>query len=205
MNFLFFDCETTGKPLAYGKSYTDIDNWPRVTQLAWILADRGGNTIAEQQALVYPDGWEIPKEQFFLDNNMSTERSRAEGIPVLEVLNPFIAAKHQADYLVAHNMAFDHPVVWAEILRHGLEPRTGMIKICTMVGSTKYCGIPQKNGRKGVKWPTLDELHQVLFGKSFEGAHDAAADIRATKDCFFELVRLGVINPETITNKGVRA
>jgi DNA polymerase-3 subunit epsilon len=211
MKFLFFDCETTGKPLRYGASYSDLGNWPRVTQLAWILTDSEGVVLHRQGDLVQPDGWEIPNEPFFINNNMSTERCQTEGRPVGEVLDAFIATKHLADVLVGHNLtSFDHPVVWAEILRSGRQPRSGMHKICTMKESTAYCRIPNKpdkNGRirGGAKWPTLQELHNKLFSCEFESAHDAMADIEATAKCFFELVRLEVIQlpaavPQTEAN-----
>ncbi len=190
MNLLFFDCETNGKPVAYGKSYTDLDNWPRVAQLAWILSDREGKIIDLQQWLIKPDGWAIPKEDFFINNGMTTERNHLYGHPIAPVLEAFLQAKYQADVLVAHNLSFDHPIVWAEIIRSGRQPRSGMLKVCTMKASTKFCNLP---GKRGPKWPTLQELHMTLFGKPFDGAHDAAADITATKDCFFELVRRGVI------------
>jgi len=202
MHFLFFDTETNGLPKSYGASYTDVDNWPRVTQLAYILADIDGTTLAEHQFLIKPDGWQIPKEDFFLRNNMSTERCQEFGVPIDGVLEAFMEAKHIADVLVAHNMGFDHPILWAEIIRSGREPISGKVKACTMRLSTKFCNIP---GKRGPKWPTLEELHQVLFGKGFEGAHDALADIRATKDCFFELVARGVINPRELSNTKARA
>lgn len=204
MKFLFFDTETTGKPLRYGASYTELDNWPRVTQLAWLLADLEGTVLDQRNDLIKPDGWEIPKEQFFIDNGMSTERSMELGVPIDGVIENFMGVKYEADVLVAHNLAFDHPVLWAEIIRSGREPRSGMLKVCTMIKSTSYCNIPKAKG-KGAKWPKLEELYQVLFGKAFDGAHDALADITATKDCFFELVRLGVIDPKAIESKGVRA
>lgn len=190
MNILFFDCETTGKPKAYNASYEDVDNWPRVTQLAWMLCDEAGNIISQRQSLIYPKGWEIPKEQFFIDNNMSTERCIEEGNPILGELILFLGAKNNADVLAAHNLSFDHRTVWAEFIRAGIEPKKGMEKICTMMKSTKYCNLP---GTRGPKWPKLEELHQVLFKKDFDGAHDAMADVIALKDCFFELVKLGVI------------
>lgn len=34
------------------------------------------------------------------------------------------------------------------------------------------------------KWPKLQELYKVLFGHSFEGAHNAMADVVATKRLF---------------------
>ena len=63
-------------------------------------------------------------------------------------------------------------------------------KYCTMKGSTDYCRLP---GKKGYKSPRLSELHQVLFGKGFEDAHNAMADVEATERCFWKLKSLGVI------------
>jgi hypothetical protein len=54
----------------------------------------------------------------------------------------------------------------------------------------EYCALPRKNG--GYKPPKLIELHEILFGESFVGAHDAAADVRACARCFFELKKRGV-------------
>ncbi|MFT3679818.1 MAG: 3'-5' exonuclease [Ferruginibacter sp.] len=198
MNILFFDCETTGKPISYSASYTDVNNWPRVTQLAFCLCDDAGNVIAQFQSLIKPDGWVVPKEQFFIDNNMSTERCEAEGIPIREALEQLMAAKLQADVLSAHNLNFDHRIVWAEFVRAEMPPRSGMHKICTMMQSTRHCNLP---GKRGPKWPTLGELHNVLFKKDFDGAHDALADVLALKDCFFELLNLGVISlPAPVDN-----
>lgn len=192
MKFLFFDTETTGKPINYKASYTDVNNWPRVAQLAWQVADQDGNVSTSENHMIKPDGWEIPKEQFFIDNGMSTERCEEFGVPIAGVLDLFYASKLECDVLVAHNITFDHRIVWAEFIRAGKEPRSGMHKICTMNSSTKHCKIPQV-GRGGLKWPKLEELYRILFNKDFDGAHDALADINATRESFFELVRLGVI------------
>lgn len=196
MKFLFFDCETTGKPKDYKASYEDVDNWPRVTQLAWMLCDEKGEILDQRQNLIWPDGWEIPEEPFFVENNMSTARCADEGQPIYEELVLLLAAKNQADFLVAHNLNFDHRVVWAEFIRAGIPPRSGMTKICTMMKSTKYCALPNPRGYGAPKWPTLTELHNKLFEKDFEGAHDAMDDVIAMKNCFFKLVELGVIVPE---------
>ena len=68
-----------------------------------------------------------------------------------------------------------------------------------MMKSTSYCKLPGKNG-KGFKWPKLEELYQVLFGKQMENAHDALADVMACKECFFELIKLGIITlPQPVT------
>ena len=191
MNFLFFDCETCGLPKDYGASYEDVDNWPRVISLAWILADEMGNVLNECHYLVKPDGWQVPTEPFWIENGFSQEKSLAEGISIDFILEDFMVDIYKADALVAHNINFDHRIVWAEIIRSGRTPRTGMNKICTMMKSTAYCKIPKAKGA-GYKWPKLAELYNHLFSEEFVG-HDAQADVRACKASFYELVRRRVI------------
>ena len=60
-----------------------------------------------------------------------------------------------------------------------------------MLASTNYCAIPGSYGK--FKWPKLQELYVKLFNEKFEGAHDALADIEATVKCYFELVKLSII------------
>ena len=192
--FVLFDCETTGKPKDYGASYTDVDNWPRVTQLAWMRCDAAGNILSKYSTLIKPDGWTIPEEEFFINNNMTTARCEEFGQPIGMVLALLMSDLVQAQFLVAHNLSFDHRIVWAEKVRAGIAPNSGMTKICTMIKSTKHCKIPNV-GRGGYKWPKLEEMYNVLFGEPMAEAHDAMADVIALKECFFELVRLNVIVP----------
>lgn len=196
MNILFFDCETNGLPIDYKASYTDVDNWPRVMQLGWILADESGKVLNQKGMLIKPEGWQVPTEEFWVKNGHTQARNEAEGVAIIDALQLLMADKQQADILVAHNLNFDHRIVWAEFIRAGIAPKSGMHKICTMMKSTSLCRIPGKNGR-GLKWPKLEELYSFLFQEMFEGAHDALADITATAKCFFELVRLGVIEMPT--------
>ncbi len=187
---LFFDTETTGVPKDYKASYEDVDNWPRVIQLAWILASEDGTIIAQHCDLVKPDGWEIPKEDFWIKNGYSTEKSLEEGTPIQTILEWFYQAKTEADIICGHNLTFDHRIMWAEFIRAGMTPRSGMPKICTMMKGTSLCRLP---GTRGFKWPKLEELYYFLFNKFFDNAHDAGADIKATMECFFEMVKRGAI------------
>ena len=59
---------------------------------------------------------------------------------------------------------------------------------CTMKESVSYCALPK------LKYPKLQDLYTKLFGKQFKDAHNAMADIQATFECFWELVKLGVID-----------
>jgi hypothetical protein len=41
--YLFFDTETTGLPKNWKAPVTDLNNWPRLVQLAFLLFDNNGN------------------------------------------------------------------------------------------------------------------------------------------------------------------
>ena len=191
MMYLFFDTETNGKAINFNADYTQVDNWPRITQLAYAVYSDAGNLIGTSSCLVKPDGWVVPKEQFFIDNNMSTERCEAEGLPIIEVLSQFVEVINHSDVMVAHNMAFDLKVVQAEMHRLGLKATKRPKKFCTMKETSEICKIPRKYGNK---WPKLEELHKFLFQCDFDGAHDALNDVMATAKCFFELKNTGLIS-----------
>ena len=52
MKLLFFDTETTGLPKSDTASYNDIDNWPRLVQLAWIICDENKKIISSGDFLI---------------------------------------------------------------------------------------------------------------------------------------------------------
>ena len=188
--FLFFDTETTGIPKNWKAPVTDLDNWPRLVELAWILCDDGGQKVDAHSAIVRPDGFIIPAEAAGV-HGITTERARGEGADLVEVLEVFSDAVSRADTLVAHNMRFDEKIVGAELLRTRI-PSTfdGKPRTCTMRSSTAFCGLP---GKYGPKWPTLEELHVALFGVSPDVSHEAGADAAVCARCFFELRAKGVI------------
>lgn len=182
--YLFFDTETNGLPKNYKGSPKDLENWPRVIQLAWATFDEAGNNTGKHAYLIQPEGWKIPKEEFWIKHGYSTEKSEAEGIPMIQVLVRFIGDINNCKVMIAHNIDFDHPIVCAEMIRRSLSVENKPAKFCTMKATTDYCQIP---GPYGYKWPKLEELHGQLFGTGFDGAHDALNDVMATAKCFFEL------------------
>ena len=190
--YLFFDTETAGKALNFNAPPTDLNNWPRITQLGWQLYDKDENLVNEKNYLMIPDGWEIPKEDFFIENNMSTERCVEFGIPLKDAVMEFMRDLEQSEYLIAHNMQFDSNVLSAELIRLGIVPSKKVEKLCTMKESTNYCQLPAKWGNS-YKWPSLTELHAKLFNAGFDGAHDALEDVKVCAKSFFELKKRNVI------------
>ncbi len=188
--YLFFDTETTGLPRNWKAPVSDLNNWPRMVQLAFLLCDPDGNEISGGDYIIRPEGYTIPSDASRI-HGITTERALLEGQPLPEVLEAFNALVLQAGCLVAHNISFDEKIIGAEFLRcHMPNSLNGKRKICTMDSTTNFCAI---NGPYGYKWPKLSELHYKLFRTGFEEAHNAAADIKATVKCFRELKRRGIL------------
>jgi DNA polymerase-3 subunit epsilon len=188
MKILIADTETNGLPKDKRAPMQKVNNWPRITELAWEVFDLDTlETHAKHCFLIKPDGWTIPKGKFFLDNGFSTEKSMAEGVDLFPVLDMFTLHLKHSDLIVAHNLDFDYPVIGAEMIRARLTTGRSIPQFCTMKASTNIVKLPGNYGT--YKWPNLSELHKFLFGKDFEGAHAAGWDVEACNVCFIELVR----------------
>ena len=188
--YLFFDTETTGIPRNYKAPVSDLGNWPRLVQIAWLLVDAENQEIECAEHIVKPDGFTIPADAAAV-HGITTQIAATQGIELGRVLAAVSAGMGKASTLFAHNMSFDEKILGAEFLRAGLANRVeSMQRRCTMQESTNYCRLP---GRYGFKWPSLQELHLKLFNQPLEGAHRALVDVRACARCYAELKRLKVM------------
>lgn len=195
---LFFDTETNGLPKNWQASVDELENWPRLIQLAYVVYDLEGNIIFSSNEIVKPIGFNIPDDVSKI-HGITNEIAFNEGLPITQVLERFLKYLSVSNVLVAHNMAYDEKVMGSELLRHGyqnsLEDKE---KICTMLASVDVCKI---KGTYGFKWPKLEELYYHLFNKQFDGAHNALNDVQATAKCFWELVNIKKINvPDSVKN-----
>ena len=191
---IFFDTETTGIPRLYNAPITDSSNWPRLVQLAWLTADANGNILKRKSVIIRPEGFTISYDAASV-HGITTERALRAGKTLKEVLQEFTADMEYAERIIGHNIDFDIHIVGAELYRMGM-PYNHLLSIpttCTMKSSTDFCAIPSNSRCSRYKWPKLQELYYKLFGTNFSDAHDALADITATKDCYFELINRCII------------
>ena len=194
-SILFFDTETTGVPRKYNAPVSDSYNWPRLVQLAWIMTDQDGNILKRKSAIIKPNGFTIPSDATAV-HGITTESAQREGQLLKEILDEFIFDLSFAERVVGHNIDFDQHIVGAELYRFDMDYNLLMDKpsTCTMNSSTDFCAIPSSNSYfGGYKWPSLQELYRKLFNRDFADAHDALSDVIATKECFFELRKRGII------------
>lgn len=193
MKIMFFDTETT---------------WfqpPAILQL-WVI-------IWE-----YSEEWEIIKEDkidlLFHPNETITEWAakvhwityeKIADKPYFNTYIPnFVEHVNNVDLVIWHNVQYDLWAIEFEIKRFYKEnwkeldeKASNFINKmrekskCTMLASVDFCKIPGSYWR--YKWAKLSELYWKLFEKTFENAHDAMADISATRDCYFELKKRKII------------
>ncbi|MEM8937827.1 MAG: DNA polymerase III subunit alpha [Bacteroidota bacterium] len=192
--YLIFDTETTGLPHNTTAPVEDLDNWPRLVQIAWQLHDHFGKLLSTGNHIVKPEGFTIPFNAEKV-HGISTKRALEVGEDLLEVLDLFSVDVNRAEVLIGHNIEFDNKIIGAEYLRKEKENLlAGTKNIDTAEDTVAFCQLPGGPGGR-LKSPKLTELYEKLFGEKFDAAHDAAYDVDATAKAFFECLKRGIITP----------
>ena len=188
--YLFFDTETTGL-IDYKKELSDPSQ-PRITQLAALLTDEDGNELDRMMEYVEPDGWEVPPEITAL-NGTTTDKLQMLGQPMTKVLARFNEMKERCTHRIGHNVSFDKQMLAREAFAYDLpHDSSGKESLCTMKMAKGIVSLPASKkmneaGMRGSKPPKLQEAYQYFFGKPFDKAHDAMADVIACKEVFFAI------------------
>lgn len=187
---LTIDVETTGLPKDRGASLADSKAWPHIVGLTFLVSEDDGSGIDEYMCLISPDGYSIPADATAI-HGITTAVARKYGYSSKAVLALLNEASHKCHTVVGHGLTFDYNVIMAEYYRLGYEPEIMLLKqYCTMERSTDFCNLPSKYDKP--KWPKLVELHTILFGEPFTGAHDSSVDARMTLKCYTELKKRGI-------------
>ncbi len=188
--FLVLDTETTGLPDKSASISNKTQNWPRMVELAWIECEKDGGTIKEYDYIIRPDSYQIPEKAAAI-HGITTRNALEKGESLVSVLKIFQKSLEGSSFIVGHNVDFDIHVIAAEAFRIGTSlPLEGFPKRCTMKLSTRLCAFRR---RSGFKYPSLPELHMVLFGEPPSGHHLALSDARSCMKCYVELNRRGII------------
>lgn len=183
---LVFDTETTGI-IEKGASFKPLNGFPNLVQIAWNVYTDNGNLLSSQSYIIKPDGYIIPESATKI-HGITTEDAIKNGIDSSRVMKLFNEDVNKATKLIAHNFRFDSKIVMAESIRVDQYcPIFSKKKeiIDTMVKYKKYSKNKFKNGTS--MFPKLKDLYYTVFGKYFNNAHDALADVNACADCYFKL------------------
>lgn len=180
--YLFGDVETTG----FASNVPARDSKQgRVCQVAFILTDNIGRSLAEFSCLIKPDDWTIGKGAEKI-HGFTDAHCEKYGIASAGAFNFFKAISKGATTFICHNMKFDWRILEIEAEAHGTVMPKFDEKFCTMLASMDICKLPGNYGN--YKWPKLEEALPILCSRELgEDAHDAMIDTKACKDLFFAL------------------
>lgn len=193
---LFFDTETTGV-----KSWDNPNFVPRLVQLGAILQDMETGRVLGELNILNANVGNIPPEAAAV-HGISHELAEKAGAQLLLVDKVFERMIFNADVIIAHNIKYDLEVV-KDNMPQSWERIIARPHFCTMQGSLYLVKAEFSPKQKALfmrkphlkdapyKIPNLTETHQYFFGRPFEGAHDAMADIRACRDIYLELTKDG--------------
>jgi len=184
--YLIFDCSAIDKPKSWKAPFSDTFNWPRMIHLSWIILDKDLKPIEDQDYIIKPEGFAIDStiaKRAQIDEEDVEKKSE----PLEEVLKAFDESLKKAYYVLSHNLNFNENVLAAEYLRKSINHSLfRKLRFCLMQESTFFCKLPSKTG--GYKWPTLTELHAIIFKKAFSPPNNARADVIAATRCFKALM-----------------
>jgi len=189
---LVFDTETSGLPIKDGNKYYpyyDLSkyNSSRIVSIAF-------STDNEDIHFIIKSDFQIQNSHIHGITNHIADK---EGVPFEQVINYLYTIIDSVDTIIGHNIDFDLNILLSELHRYcphnGSQAQELIYKLmqkksyCTMKESIMVCKIVNNYGK--YKYPKLTELYSFLFNETFD-AHNALNDTRATKRCYFQLLRI---------------
>lgn len=193
---LFIDTETTGLPLNDKLTYTNVDNWPFLVQVALIIEDDNFGILAKRSFILKPENYTIPASSTKI-HGISNKKANDEGENRDKVISFLDKVLYCSDVIIGHNIMFDINVIKAEIIKvKGLDNSLFTQKehkiIDTMKMGVNICKLPNlsifTHQNNPYKYPKLNELYYKLFNRHFSNQHNAMSDIQATYDCYYKLM-----------------
>lgn len=204
IRFLLLDTETNGLPRNRYAPPSTPNNWPAILQLSWAtyLLGPDGRTLTQES--VRDLGLALPADEAWNPEAAAvhgiSEVEARSGTPACAGLQELQAALREANVVVAHNLAFDKPILRAAAHREGIRdfwPK-GLQEFCTMEGTRDLLRLPPGH-EKATRWkaPRLNELHTWLFGHPYDisGAtlHSSASDVQCLASCLTALLARGLL------------
>lgn len=184
--YLIFDCSGIDKPKSWKAPFSDTFNWPRIIHMSWIILDKELNPIDDYDEIITPDGFSF-NEKIEKRCQITEEDIKTKGAPLEDVLNAFNESLDKAEIVLAHNLNFNENTLAAEYIRKGIKHSLfRKDRFCLMQESTFFCKLKGKG--RGYKWPTLTELHSIIFKKAYSPPNNARADVIAATRCFKALM-----------------
>ncbi len=190
---LFIDTETSDRPQHWGAPTSQSAKWPYILQVAWTVCNNKGEDILTRNFYINPGEITMGVEAEKL-HGITLDFLKKNGIKRKQVLQKLTEDLEQFQPLiVGHFLKYDLKMLEVSYNRSDIKQSfLPFQKFCTMFNTRSiFLGLNSRLLR-------LNELYHSLFRKDFKNPHNALADANATKDCFFEMVKRGLITDKTI-------
>lgn len=190
--YLIFDVSANGMPKKWDAAFHDVFNWPRMIHISWITLDKDFKPLLDYNCYVKPKGFNLTEEQT-KKCSVDLKELNEKGLDIKDVLMEFNNSLKDIEYVFAHNLNFNENVIAAEYYRAGEDHQLfNKERFCLMQESTWYCKLKGRDGK--YKWPSLNELHAVLFNQKYTPSNNARADVIAASRCFIKLMKMGQLD-----------
>jgi DNA polymerase III epsilon subunit-like protein len=199
MKVLVFDTETTGLPTERNASFLDVEKWPHIVQLSYVVYDTIEKSIVKiVDAIISVDTSKVTiSNESIAIHGITPEICHEKGIPIKEVLLDFNETMQSVDFIIGHNISFDKRIIMVECIRQKMMQKftiNGIKKkeFCTMKLGTEICKLEKTNpntGEKYFKFPTLGELYHHLFQINAPAQlHNAYVDVLVCLRCYLLMI-----------------
>lgn len=192
---LFYDTETTGFP----KKGRPLEEQPYVVQLAAEVVDMESGRVVHQMNSIINWGEEIPAGVAEV-HKITTEFAQRVGRYPTATVQAFFDLCSYCDLYVGHNEQFDGLLMdytYQRVFDRVASSWVNRNSFCTMEAMRDICKLPPTPKMKAAglsyfKSPKLQEAYVHCFGKEFDGAHDAMADVQACRKIYMWLKEKGL-------------
>ena len=212
MKILVFDTETTGLPVR-GSSIYELNKWPHIIQLSYILYDISKNEVlVEKDEYIKLNPTVTIEPESIAIHKITREILDEKGIHIKSALSTFNKYMRSCDIVVGHNISFDKRMIFVECIRQKMDQQFTNFEnniqkhkpeYCTMKNTTELCQLTKTNAVNKTynKYPKLVELHEKLFPdkKAPQNLHNSMVDILYTLKCYIK-----IITNEDITEKNAQ-
>lgn len=189
MNVLIYDTETNG--LTRRELPPHAPEQPDLLQMGAILYDDERDMVRGEINLIVHDPAVIIPVNASNVHGIRAEIAAQFGVPLMIAMAAFNNLAKCADAFVCHNAEYD--IVVAKKAYYKIKkdhPFNDKPSLCTMEKLTDVMKLPPTDRMRAAgftkyKPPSLMASYQfVTGGKSFDNAHDAMADVRATLELY---------------------
>jgi len=216
LTILLLDTETNGLPKNRFAPPSEFNAYPAILQLSWAIYRVDGLRLTSVQSRDIGIALDptIPWDTGAAKIHGLSEAEARHGTSAYDALTELATALRAVDVVVAHNLAFDKPVIRAAGYRTGVaELRqlwpVNIKELCTMKATKDLVQLPATAAQAKYadlgpyKAPKLNELYAWLYGHVYDisGAtlHSAKSDTHCLAQCITGLLRKGHITVQENT------